>query len=701
MGNKKGVIALLLLLATIRVSAQKEDDAVLKQRIIEQRIETIVESLDENIELDYTVLFDDFKYFLEHPINLNKATERELKQLYLLTDVQIFNLFDHLKTHGALREIYELQAVKGWDLYTIQTLLPFIRVGEKLEATQWKLRDVFSEGSHDWFMRYSRVLEEQRGYSEVDPETLAANPNARYLGSPDRLYSRYRFRFRNNLSIGFTADKDAGEEFFRGSQAQGFDFYSAHLFYEDKGWLRRVAVGDFQAQFGQGLTLWTGFGFGKSPFVMNAKRNAIGLRPYTSVDENLFFRGGAATFGHKNLELTVLYSDKYVDANVSARDTLDNEQLQFTVSSFNLSGLHRTPRELERKRSLRETNIGGNLTYRTRRLSLGVTALHTEYGADIARNLRLYNQFEFNQSQNFVAGFDYNYIFRNLNFFGEISRSANGGIATVNGLVAALDNRLSLVIMQRYFSRDYHTLYANAFAERSRPTNESGLYMGLEFRPSRQWLITGYADQYRFPWLSYLVDAPSSGHEYLVQVTHKPTRKSEYYLRWRKRSKGRNQRGSDARINEPVTWEQEFIRFHAAYNVHPNLTLKSRVEFTSYQLEGNDRENGFLIYQDFVWKKIGSPVTFSGRYALFDIESFNARLYAFENDVLYFFNIPAYFNRGQRVYGMIKWRITKGVDFWLRYSRWTYLDRTSIGSGLETIDGNRRSDIRAQLRLRF
>lgn len=692
---------LLVLVASIRAAAQKEDDAVMKQRIIEQRIEAIVESLDDGIELDYTVLFDDFKFYLENPLNLNKATERELQQLYLLNDIQIYALFEHIRNFGPLREIYELQSVRGWDIFTIQTLLPFIRVGEKLEASQWKLKDVFKEGGHDMFIRYGRVLEEQRGYSEISPEDLEANPNARYLGSPDRLYTRYRFRFRNNLSIGLTAEKDAGEEFFRGSQRQGFDFYSAHLFYEDKGWLRRVALGDFQAQFGQGLTLWTGFGFGKSPFIMNAKRNAIGLRPYTSVDENLFFRGGAATFGHKNLELTVLYSDKYVDANVSARDTLDSEQLQFTVSSFNLSGLHRTPRELERKRSLRETNVGGNLNWSTRRFSLGVTALHTRYDADISRNLRVYNQFEFNQSENFVAGVDYNYLLRNINFFGEFSRSGNGGYAMVNGLVAALDKSLSLVIMQRHFSRDYHTLYANAFAERGRPTNEAGVYMGLEFRPSRQWVITGYADQYRFPWLSYLVDAPSTGHEYLVQVTHKPTRKSEYYLRWRKRSKGRNQRGSEERINEPVTWEQEFVRLHAVYNVHPNLTLKSRVEYTSYQLEGNPRENGFLVYQDFVWKKIGSPITLSGRYALFDVDSFNARMYAYENDVLYFFNIPAYFNRGQRVYGMMKWRIAKGVDFWLRYSRWMYLDRTTTGTGLETIDGNTRSEIRAQLRLRF
>lgn len=694
-------LCLLAFGTSICAFAQKEDDAVLKQRIIEQRIEAIVENLDEGVELDYTTLFDEFSYYLEHPLNLNKADELALRQLYLLTEQQIYSLFEHIQRFGPLRELYELQAVKGWNVYTINLLLPFVKVSEGSAVGGWSFKDVVKDGTHDWFIRYSRILEEQQGYAPISDEELADNPNARYLGSPDRVYTRYRFRYRNNLSIGLTAEKDAGEEFFAGSQRQGFDYMSGHVYYEDKGFLRKAVVGDYQAQFGQGLTLWSGLGFGKSPFITNAKRNAIGLRPYTSVDENLFFRGAAATFGHKNLEFTALYSTKGVDASVSARDTLDSEEVQFNISSFQLSGLHRTPRELDGRNAVREQHFGGNMQWRSRRLSVGLSALQTFYGATVERNLRVYNQFEFNSNQNFVAGLNYSYLWRNLNFFGEVSRSASGGVGTVNGLIAALDQRLSLVIMQRHFTRDFQSIYANAFAERSRPTNESGIYFGMEFRPARNWQITGYADHFRFPWLSYLLDAPSSGHEYLLQTTYKPTRKSEFYVRLRKRTKGRNQRDSDARLNEPVFWTQEFLRVNAVYEVHPNVTLKSRVEFTRYQLDGNSPEHGFIAYQDVVWKKIGAPWNLSLRYALFDIESFNARLYAFENDVLYFFSIPAYQNRGSRFYVMSKIKLRRGMDLWLRYSRWMYIDRETIGSGLEEVDGNVRSDVRVQLRVQF
>ena len=63
------------------------------------------------------------------------------------------------------------------------------------------------------------------------------------------------------MLVSFTGEKDAGEEFFQGSQKNGFDFYSAHLFVQGFGTIKQLAIGDFQAQFGQGLTFWSGLAF--------------------------------------------------------------------------------------------------------------------------------------------------------------------------------------------------------------------------------------------------------------------------------------------------------------------------------------------------------------------------------------------------------------------------------------------------------
>lgn len=133
-----------------------------------------------------------------------------------------------------------------------------------------------------------------------------------YLGSPWKLYTRYRFQYRRNISFGVTAEKDEGEEFFKGTQKQGFDFYSAHLFLRDIGPVKALALGDFQAQFGQGLVFSSGLSFSrKSAYTMNIKRNAVGLAPYASVNENQFLRGAGITMDlGKRLEGTAFISHK-------------------------------------------------------------------------------------------------------------------------------------------------------------------------------------------------------------------------------------------------------------------------------------------------------------------------------------------------------------------------------------------------------
>jgi hypothetical protein len=89
------------------------------------------------------------------------------------------------------------------------------------------------------------------------------------------------------------------------------------------------------------------------------------------------------------------------------------------------------------------------------------------------------------------------------------------------------------------------------------------------------------------------------------------------------------------------------------------------------------------------------------RFALFDTDGWDARIYAFENDLVGFFSIPPHYGRGIRWYGMLRTSPMRGVDIWFRYGAWIYRDQDRIGSGLQEVAGNVRSDIRLQLRYRF
>ena len=75
---------------------------------IEDRIETVAEeTADENA--DFTELADNLRYFNRNPISLNNTTREELQQLGLLNDIQIENLFTHIKKNGPLLSFEELQ----------------------------------------------------------------------------------------------------------------------------------------------------------------------------------------------------------------------------------------------------------------------------------------------------------------------------------------------------------------------------------------------------------------------------------------------------------------------------------------------------------------------------------------------------------------------------------------------------------------
>ena len=72
------------------------------------------------------------------------------------------------------------------------------------------------------------------------------------------------------------------------------------------------------------------------------------------------------------------------------------------------------------------------------------------------------------------------------------------------------------------------------------------------------------------------------------------------------------------------------------------------------------------------------------KFALFETDSYDSRLYAFEQDLIGVYSIPPYSGRGMRWYGMVRVSAFRSMDLWLRYGAWIYQDRNSIGSSLFT-----------------
>ncbi len=665
---------------------------------LNQQIEVLGENLGSE-DVDLTALTENLAFYKQNPLNLNTATREEMIDLGLFSDIQINNLIAHRTRFGNLISIYELQSIDGFDLATIYTILPYVKVTDRFDSGHFTIKEMFANGKHEVILKSQRIVEEQKGFTPMDS---GGSENSRYLGNPYRMYTRYRFTYGNFVSWGVTAEKDAGEEFFKGSQKNGFDFYSAHFSVRNIGFVKSAVIGDYQVSFGQGLVAWTGYAFGKTSFTVNTKRNALGIRPYTSVDENKYFRGAATTLKFGSLETSAFFSMRNRDANIAESDTVGTDIEILEVSSLQETGIHSTPAELADKHSLQEILYGGNVSFRKNRFSIGVTAIHSQYNAPLTRTLGLYNQFEFSAQQNTVVGADYNFIIRNFNFFGEAARSANGGLAFTNGVLISMDPRLAFTINQRWFGRDFQNLHANTFSESTLPVNESAIYFGVQAKPHRKITLSAYYDMISYPWMKFLIDAPSNAYDFLVQLNFTPDKRTDMYVRYRHRDKFTNANDDESEIDYLIPVKQDNWRFNISYPVGKSWKLKNRIEYVMFHPENEVQQTGLAIYQDVTFKKMGSPVSFTARYALFQTDSYDARVYAYENDVPLSFSIPAYYGKGSRVFLLVNWDVTRKLEVFCRVAQTFYYNQDIISEGsLTEIQSNHKTEVKMMVRLKF
>ena len=123
----------------VNAIAQEDTPDVLKDNVIEQKIENIAET-DGNY--DYTSLLDKLEYYKKHPINLNYTNKEELSELNLLDDIQINKLMEHIDKNGNLLFLYELQTIEGFEKDVIQKILPYVTVSENYNKPNLSFNEI-------------------------------------------------------------------------------------------------------------------------------------------------------------------------------------------------------------------------------------------------------------------------------------------------------------------------------------------------------------------------------------------------------------------------------------------------------------------------------------------------------------------------------------------------------------------------------
>lgn len=634
-------------------------------------------------EDDVQIWLDQWEDLHHRPLDINTVTVDQFHQLPWLSEFQIRSLIEHRNSAGTLIDLLELQGVEGWDIETIRSVQPFMRVGGAWKG-RWSLKRALEEGKHEMLIRSDRVLESQRGYQEQV-----------YTGSPERVFGRYRFRYRDRLSAALTFEKDPGEALMFSSAQRGFDHYAGHLAIGGLGHLERLVLGDFQVQFGQGLVHWTGRAFGGAG-VTSIKRNGRGIRPYASANEVDFLRGASSTWRWKQFVWSAYASKRRIDASL---DTLDGNVV---VESMPVSGLRRTSAEMGRRHAMPYYQLGTHLKWQSKSgLEVGLSVSKKQFAHPGSSEVDLREAFLRAGEDFLAAGVDYSWVKGNVLVFGEHAVLAEAGFGHLDGLILSFDRRSSLSLLHRWYDRSFSFPGNAPWGRSARVEGEHGVQMGWDIQLWKRWRVNSTIDLFRYSWLRYRIDAPSDGFTWRSDLVYRPNRKMEFQLRMRWEETQRNMAMMESSIGKVEPLERWGLRLHGSWQLSPSFTWKSRVEWRGANVVG-DSEVGWLGYQDLIWSPpFPSRYKLKFRYAMFDVPAFDARIFAYEYDVPLAFSAPAYYGRGARWVVTYQWKFSRWGDLSIKLSQTIYDDRETVGSGWEESLGSTRSQIRVQCRIRL
>jgi hypothetical protein len=616
-------LLIFLLLLSLESLAQEEELV----RILEDQADQ--EDVKE-VEEDLVQL----QLFVTRPLNINTATAEQLHVFPFLTQIHVEQLIMYKKYAGDLVDVKELQAVSGWDISIIRKLMPYV-VTRDVPGLRETFTESLKKGRHQLLTRF----------------TLSGS-------------SAFLFRYHFNspvLEWGINMEKDAGERLVQGSK--GISFLSGHALIRNRGAMKLLVFGDYIINLGQGLTLWQGRAVRKTAMPIVVKKQLPLLMPYRSNDENRYFRGAAVWFLKGKSEAALFVSSNGLDANTRN----DSSSSLKYVTSFLNTGYHRDQNELEDKNAVGLVSTGGMVAVSQKRLRVAASSVVHMFSLPVIRELLPYNLYAAGGKVMANHAVSFHNTWRNVHYFGELAMDKEGDLAGMGGLMLAADPKLDIAMVARKIGSGYRAFFANAFTEASEPANEEGIYMGLSLKLGTGLALDAYADHYRFPWLRYRVDAPGWGRDYLAQFTLRPDKKTLAYLRFRSELKTVNTNNSIIRYIAPVS--RRTVRIHLQHKVNSEWECRFRFESNLITGTGIETEHGFMVYADWFWDPLYKPFSLNLRAMVCETSSYTSRIYAYENDVLFYNIVPGFYGTLGRVYINGRLNMTKTASMFLKISK--------------------------------
>lgn len=669
--NQKVIYVFFLLLLPINILLAQLDSSVI---ITEDAIENILEESDE--ENDNIELSEIFEELIRNPIDINSADIIELTKIPNMDSQSAQLIIEHRKKFGSFYTVNELYSIKELEKQLIQNIIPFITISQSSNETE-QYEDL--NLNQESFLSKSRFTMRSRFTNDL--QNRDGFVTDKYEGSKLKNYNRFLYNYQNNYQLGFLTEKDPGEKSYT-------DFTTFHLQIRNLDWLNNFVAGDYVLEFGQGLALWSPFGFSKgSDAIYPVKKKARYLRPYTSSTEYRFLRGAAANLQLNNFNLTAFYSFNTFDATI--------DSVSGKITSVGQTGFHRFDSELNKKGAAKSNLIGAVLDYRfLGKYNIGIIYYNTSFNKNFEPG-SIYD----------LSGDNFNYVstyydlnFTKISLFGEFSFDGTS-VASINGFQFSATQNFIFTTSIRSYARNYHNLYGFGFSERSgKINNEFGIYSGLKWKLPFG-VLDFYYDNFKFPYRTSENSLSSEGDEFLFNFVAKPFYKFETRFRYKYENKEVTELID---LNENIVRRlKQIARVEIVYDLSKSIRLKSRFEYNHFLIkDAGIKENGFLIFQD-VRYFVQNNIYLYGRMIFFQTDSFNSAIYEYENDLMGVMPNLAMYGKGVRMYLIVKYKPLNFLSLSAKYSETYKPQETSLSSGDNEIPGNVDNRISLQIDLSF
>jgi hypothetical protein len=230
------------------------------------------------------------------------------------------------------------------------------------------------------------------------------------------------------------------------------------------------------------------------------------------------------------------------------------------------------------------------------------------------------------------------------------------------GSKVAATNDIHVLMIGRYYSPWFDNRLASAFGETTKNNDELGLYTGAEFLSVKDWRFAVYGDIFGFSGPKYGIRDTVMGGELLGEMGWLPKGlpNMELKLRWKRKKSSYLDRVEGRYL---INWESGGWSLETTVNGNVCTYVPGSENKLSF---------GYAIMQDVHYHFASVPIVLQLRAEWFDAQNWNNRIYAYENDVLYAFSIPATYGQGARWYLNGRYKINSHFSLYLKVAETIY-----------------------------